>query len=163
MTASLVPVRSTTFKVQIGRPLFWVVVRNGLVLHDDSTRLLFRVCDASRCCHDVLRSRPVHRGCPRSVIRSADFRPPEAPLIQSSPSGPTSLTRSLVPLSASLSSSIMARKKKDTGEALPACARANGYQRGAHREVDSLRGRNKHFRKTKRDQYAVLDLCVLSR
>ena len=48
-----------------------------------------------------------------------------------------------------------------TGAELAACAKANGYQRGAHRDKDSLRDRNKHVDKVKRDQDAALDRYVL--
>ena len=52
-------------------------------------------------------------------------------------------------------------KKKITGAELAARAKANGYQRGAHRNKDSLRDRNKHVDKVKRDQDAALDRYVL--
>ena len=52
-------------------------------------------------------------------------------------------------------------KKKITGAELAARAKANGYQRGAHRDKDSLRDRNKHVDKVKRDQDAALDRYVL--
>ena len=52
-------------------------------------------------------------------------------------------------------------KKKITGAELAARAKANGYQRGAHRDKDSLRDRNKHVDKVKRDQDAALDHYVL--
>ena len=54
----------------------------------------------------------------------------------------------------------MARKKIIWDE-LSARAKANGYQRGAHRDKDSLRDRNKHVDKVKRDQDAALDRYVL--
>jgi hypothetical protein len=37
--------------------------------------------------------------------------------------------------------------KKITGDELNARAKANGYQRGAHREEDGRRNRNKHIDK----------------
>jgi hypothetical protein len=52
-------------------------------------------------------------------------------------------------------------KKKITGAELAARAKANGYQRGVHRDKDSLRDRNKHVDKIKRDQDAALDRYVL--
>jgi hypothetical protein len=52
-------------------------------------------------------------------------------------------------------------KKKITGAELAARAKANGYQRGAYRDKDSLRDRNKHVDKVKRDQGAALDRYVL--
>ena len=51
-------------------------------------------------------------------------------------------------------------KKKITGAELAARAKANGYQRGAHRDKDSLRDCNKHVDKVKRDQDAALDRYV---
>ena len=48
-------------------------------------------------------------------------------------------------------------RKKITGDELNARAKANGYQRGAHRDKDSLRDRNKHVDKVKKDQDAALD------
>jgi hypothetical protein len=52
-------------------------------------------------------------------------------------------------------------KKKITGDELSARAKENGYQRGAHRDEDSLRDQNKHVDKVKRDQNAALDRYVL--
>ena len=52
-------------------------------------------------------------------------------------------------------------KKKITGAELTGRAKANGYQRGAHRDKDSLRDQNKHVDKVKRDQKATLDRYVL--
>jgi hypothetical protein len=57
-------------------------------------------------------------------------------------------------------SSAMA-KKKITGAELVARARANGYQRGTHRDKDGLRDRNKHVDKVQLDQNAALDRYVL--
>ncbi|KAN0086961.1 hypothetical protein V8E54_000649 [Elaphomyces granulatus] len=56
--------------------------------------------------------------------------------------------------------SAMARKKETTAEELFARAKANGYQRGAHREKDSIRDDNKHREKTKKDQDRYLDVYV---
>lgn len=47
-------------------------------------------------------------------------------------------------------------------EQLLACAEANSYQRGAHRDTDQIRGREKHIKKTKRDQDRTLCRYVLS-
>jgi hypothetical protein len=52
-------------------------------------------------------------------------------------------------------------RKKITGVELIARAKANGYQRGAHRDKDGLRDRNKHGDKAKKDQDAALDRYVL--
>jgi hypothetical protein len=52
-------------------------------------------------------------------------------------------------------------RKKITGDELNARAKANGYRRGAHREEDGRRNRNKHIDKVKRDQGAALDRYVL--
>jgi hypothetical protein len=52
-------------------------------------------------------------------------------------------------------------KKKVTGDEPSARAKENGYQRGAHRDEDSLRDQNKHVDKVKRDQNAALDRYVL--
>jgi hypothetical protein len=52
-------------------------------------------------------------------------------------------------------------KKKITGAELAAHAKANGYQRSTHRDKDSLRDRNKHVDKVKRDQDTALDRYVL--
>jgi len=57
-------------------------------------------------------------------------------------------------------STAMARKKITVGE-LSARARANGYQRGTHRDKDCLRDRNKHVDKIQMDQNAALDRYVL--
>ena len=51
-------------------------------------------------------------------------------------------------------------KKKVTGEELSARAKANGYQRGAHRDKDSLRDQNKHVATVKMRQDAMLDRYV---
>jgi hypothetical protein len=52
-------------------------------------------------------------------------------------------------------------KKKIIGDELSARVKENGYQRGAHRDKDSLRNQNKHVDKVKRDQNAALDRYVL--
>ena len=52
-------------------------------------------------------------------------------------------------------------RKKITGDELSARAKANGYQKGAHREEDGRRNRNKHIDKVKKDQDAALDRYVL--
>jgi hypothetical protein len=52
-------------------------------------------------------------------------------------------------------------KKKITGAELTARAKANGYQRSAHRDKDSLRDYNKYMDKVKQDQDAALDRYVL--
>jgi hypothetical protein len=52
-------------------------------------------------------------------------------------------------------------RNKITGDEPSACAKANGYQRGAHRHKDSLRDRNKHVDKVMKDQDAALDRYVL--
>lgn len=52
-------------------------------------------------------------------------------------------------------------RKKITGDKLIARAEANGYQRGAHRDEDGLRHRNKHVDKVKRDQDTALNRYVL--
>jgi hypothetical protein len=54
----------------------------------------------------------------------------------------------------------MARKKL-TGDELSARAKANGYQRGAHRDKDSLRDQRKHTGKTKKDQDKALKRYVM--
>jgi hypothetical protein len=54
----------------------------------------------------------------------------------------------------------MAKKKIIRAE-LTARAKTNGYQRGVHRDKDSLRDRNKHVDKIKQDQDAALDRYVL--
>ena len=51
--------------------------------------------------------------------------------------------------------------KKITGHELNARAKANGYQRRAHREEYSHRDRNKYRDDTKKDQDEVLDRYVL--
>jgi hypothetical protein len=51
-------------------------------------------------------------------------------------------------------------RKKITGDELNARAKANGYKRGAHREEDSRRDRNKHKDDTKKDQDGALDRYV---
>jgi hypothetical protein len=52
-------------------------------------------------------------------------------------------------------------KKKITGAELTARAKANGYQRGTHRDKDNLRNRNKRMDKVKWDQDAALDRYIL--
>jgi hypothetical protein len=52
-------------------------------------------------------------------------------------------------------------KMKVTGDELSARAKANGYQRGAHRDKDSLRDQNKHVDRIKMHQNAALDRYVL--
>jgi hypothetical protein len=47
-------------------------------------------------------------------------------------------------------------RKKITADELSARAKANGYQRGAHRDKDSLQDKNKHVDKVKKDQDAAL-------
>ncbi|KIX09144.1 uncharacterized protein Z518_00222 [Rhinocladiella mackenziei CBS 650.93] len=44
---------------------------------------------------------------------------------------------------------------------LQARAKANGYKRGAHVEVDKIRNKGKHNGKTIKDQDATLDRYVL--
>lgn len=46
-------------------------------------------------------------------------------------------------------------------ELLLARAEANGYQRGAHREADEVRGRDKRVSKTVKDQDGTLRRYVL--
>ncbi|KAH0543790.1 hypothetical protein FGG08_001972 [Glutinoglossum americanum] len=53
----------------------------------------------------------------------------------------------------------MARKEA-TAEELLARAEANGYERGAHREKDSVRDANRHIEKTKKNQDGFLCLYV---
>jgi hypothetical protein len=53
----------------------------------------------------------------------------------------------------------MGRKK--TVDELNARAKANSYKRGAHREEDSRRDRNKHKDNTTKDQDGALDRYVL--
>jgi hypothetical protein len=50
-------------------------------------------------------------------------------------------------------------RKRDAGEELLARAKANGYQRGAHKDKDQ--GLHKHIDKTKKDQDAALNRYVL--
>ena len=45
-----------------------------------------------------------------------------------------------------------------TDELLLARAEANGYKRGAHKEADGVRGREKHVTKTIKDQDRTLDV-----
>ena len=52
-------------------------------------------------------------------------------------------------------------RKKTTGDDLSARGKENGYQRGAHRDKDSLRDQNKHVDKVKKDQNAALDRYIL--
>ena len=54
----------------------------------------------------------------------------------------------------------MARKKTTTDE-LNARAKANSYQRDAHRDKDNLRDQNKYADKVKKDQDAALHRYVL--
>jgi hypothetical protein len=54
----------------------------------------------------------------------------------------------------------MARKKV-TGDDLSALGKENGYQRGVHRDKDSLRDQNKHVDKVEKDQNVALDRYVL--
>jgi hypothetical protein len=54
-------------------------------------------------------------------------------------------------------------RKKTTADELNARAKANGYQRGAHRDKDSLRDQNKHVDKVKKDQDAALHRYVCER
>lgn len=51
--------------------------------------------------------------------------------------------------------------RKPTADELIARAAANGYRRGAHREHDEIRHREKHVKKTKRDQDATLGRYVM--
>jgi hypothetical protein len=51
--------------------------------------------------------------------------------------------------------------KKGHWNELSARAKENGYQRGAHRDKDSLRDQNKHVDKAKKDQNGALDREVL--
>jgi hypothetical protein len=51
-------------------------------------------------------------------------------------------------------------RKKITGDELSARAKANGYQRGAHRDKDRLRDQNKHVDTVKMHQDAMLDRYV---
>jgi len=52
-------------------------------------------------------------------------------------------------------------RKNITEDELLARAEANGYQRGAHREADEVRGRDKHVSKTKKNQDGTLRRYVL--
>jgi hypothetical protein len=52
-------------------------------------------------------------------------------------------------------------RKKITGDELSARAKANGYQRGTHQHKNSLRNRNKHMDKVKKDQVTALDRYIL--
>jgi hypothetical protein len=54
-----------------------------------------------------------------------------------------------------LSHSSMPRREA-TAEELLARAKANGYERGAHREKDSIRDANRHVKKTKKNQDCFL-------
>ncbi|KAN0073321.1 hypothetical protein V8E54_008541 [Elaphomyces granulatus] len=54
-------------------------------------------------------------------------------------------------------------EKGTTAEELFTRAKANGYQRGAHREKDSIRDDNNHTEKTKRDQDRFLYVYVNSK
>ncbi|KAI9765370.1 MAG: hypothetical protein M1840_007450 [Geoglossum simile] len=49
-------------------------------------------------------------------------------------------------------------RKEATAEELLARAKANGYERGAHREKDSIRDANRHVEKTKKNQDRFLRL-----
>ena len=55
----------------------------------------------------------------------------------------------------------MAKRKKVAGDELSARAKANGYQRGVHRDKDSLRDQNKHVDRVKMHQNAALDRYIL--
>jgi hypothetical protein len=55
----------------------------------------------------------------------------------------------------------MGQQELTADELLLARAEANGYQRGAHREADEVRGREKHVSKTKKDQDGTLRRYVL--
>jgi hypothetical protein len=46
-------------------------------------------------------------------------------------------------------------------EVLLARAEANGYQRGVHRESDEVLGREKHVKKTKKNQDGTLRRYIL--
>jgi hypothetical protein len=52
-------------------------------------------------------------------------------------------------------------RKNITGDELIARTKLNGYQRGAHRDEDGLRDRNRRVDKAKRDQDAASDSYVL--
>jgi hypothetical protein len=51
-------------------------------------------------------------------------------------------------------------KQNVAADELNARAEAKGYQRGAHRDKDSLRDRKKHIDKTKQNQDGTLDRYV---
>jgi hypothetical protein len=51
--------------------------------------------------------------------------------------------------------------RQTTAADLIAQAAANGYKRGAHKEHDEIRHREKHVKKTKRDQDATLKRYVM--
>ena len=53
------------------------------------------------------------------------------------------------------------QERRPLRTSLSARAKANGYQRGAHRDKDSLRDQNKHMDKVKKDQDAALHRYVL--
>jgi len=55
----------------------------------------------------------------------------------------------------------MGQRALTADEVLLARVEANGYQRGAHREADEVRGRGKHVTKTKKDQDGTLQRYVL--
>jgi hypothetical protein len=50
----------------------------------------------------------------------------------------------------------MGQQEQTTDESLLARAEANGYWRGAHKEADKVRSREKHVTKTKKDQDGTL-------
>ena len=52
-------------------------------------------------------------------------------------------------------------RRNNIGDELGARAEANGYQRVAHQDKDSLRDQNKHVDKVKRNQNAALDRYVM--
>ena len=51
--------------------------------------------------------------------------------------------------------------RRTTAAELLAQAEAKGYKRGAHAELDQVRNREKHVKKTKKDQDATLHRYVL--
>jgi hypothetical protein len=53
------------------------------------------------------------------------------------------------------------KSRKSTTDELIAQAAANGYKRGAHKEDDEIRHREKHVKKMMRDQDATLRRCVM--
>ena len=55
----------------------------------------------------------------------------------------------------------MGPRELTADELLLARAEANGYKRGVYREVDELRGREKHVTKTKRNQDGTLRRYIL--